>query len=567
MGQDELGSFFDFLFGEETGYVYSPTKDPKTGDFEKYFFKWPDEKPLLLEHVTNKTKNYEVYYGPALFDYQDATKEAFKGTNFVWCEFDGNSPDNVPAGFPSPSLKLQSSTLDHQHWYWRIDHFSSDRDIIESISQRIAYHLDADLSCWNANRVLRPPATIHHDSGLTTKLLRRDDRPYAFGEFVGLPDLPVRYVKDSDIGTIPPPIEVIGKYPWSHEELDFFMEKEIKTGGRSSALAKLGHICMEKGMSNAESLSILLNADSRWGKFVKRKDRKERLLGIVNYCRTRHPVDIVEEEVTSKFKVFTFEEFVNTEIKLEWAVEGLLHKKGLFSVSGPPNVGKSQLSLRFAEKMAKGQKFLKWDIPKPMKTLFVSMEMPHEELHFALTDMMTIEPHELLRDNMLILPMGSSIHLNSKIAQHELNKVIEEFQPDGIIFDSFGKAVADEISSDKVIFETFNYVDETLRGEYGAFVWFIHHPRKGQVGNKKPNSLDDLYGSRYYSAGLTTAIGLWPVSNYIEVNCLKLRMSPAFDPFRINRTADVDFQLVEGTVIKGKREDGSVFGGMNVFGD
>jgi hypothetical protein len=569
---ESLAEFFDFLYGGESGFVYSPTKDPNSGDFEQYYFAWPVERVQLIEHIQRYTRTHEVYYGPSLFSSASATKEAFKGTNFVWCEFDGNAPDSLPDGFPNPSYKLQSSGSGNQHWYWKIDHFSSDIDLIESVSQRLAYHLEADLSCWNANRVLRPPGTRHHDSGLDTVELRRDEHhTHALGSFAFLPDLPVRFVKDGDIGYIPTPIKVINKYNMPEEDLEFFMANSIKSGkdsgtgkGRSAALAKLGHICMEMGMSNAESLSILLNADSRWGKFAKRKDRKERLLGIINYCRARHPIDPVEREVTSRLKVYTFEEFINTNIQLEWLIPDLLHRKGLLMLSGPPNVGKSQLSLRFCEKLAKGEPFLQWKIPRPVKTMFVSMEMPHEELHYALTHIMTIEGHELLRDNMFLMPVGSSVHLNSKIAQHELNKVIEEFQPDGIIFDSLGKGVGDEITSDKIILETFDYIDGTIRGEYGAFAWFIHHPRKGQIGNKKPNTLDDLYGSRFISAGVTTAVGLWsePNSPVIDVDCLKLRLAPEFNSFQIRRTATVDFEIYENRERIVSSTGKSVFGEM-----
>lgn len=568
----ELLQFFEFLYGEQSGFAYSPTKHPSTGDWKEHYFKWPEEKDRLIEHVQNWTDTHEVYSSPSLFETPAATKDAFKGTHFIWAEFDGNAPASLPSGFPEPAIKLRSSDPGNQHWYWRLDHFSSDANLIENLSQRIAYHLDADLACWNANRVLRPPGTVHHDSAQKTKLLRADETlTWPAGAFAHLPDLPIRYLKDSDIGSIPAPIEVINRYTMKQEDLEFFMTPSIKSGketesgkGRSAALAKLGHICMELGMSNAESLSLLLNADSRWGKFAKRKDRKERLLGIINYCRARHPIAPVEEDAASPLRVYTYEEFMNTQLNAEWVVEGLIHRAGFAILSGPPGVGKSQLSVRLAEKLVTGQKFLKWSVPRPMRILFVSMEMPHEELYYMLTDIMSIEDHELLRDNFLLMPVGSSIHLNSRIAQQALNKQIEEFQPDGIIFDSLGQAINDEIGSDKVILETFDYVSRTIRGQYGAFVWFIHHPRKEQVGNKKPKGLDDLYGSRFISTTITTGIGLWPDGNNIEVNCLKLRMAEAFKSFKITRTSDVDFALVQPTAFKLPSTGLSVFGDMEL---
>jgi len=542
VGSDELGEFFDFMYGEETGFVYSPTKNPVTEVFEQYFFEWPTEKDILLQHVKRYTGTHEVYYAPALFLYRDASKESFRGTNVVWAEFDGILPDSL-RGVPEPSIKVQSSTISHQHWYWKLNYFVRDQSIVEDISQRITYLLQADLSCWNANRVLRPPGTLHHESAKQTQLLRWDTRTHDLVAFADLPALPIKLLGIGDIHAIPKILEVVLKYQFIDEAVALFSTDSIPKGQRSSAITKMAHFCMEMGMSNAETLSVLYNVDDRWKKFVNRNDRKERLLGLINYTRAQHPVDVVERDAESIFRIYTYQEFINTELKLEWVIPGLVHKKGLICVSGPPDVGKSQLSLRFAEKAAKGEDFLSWNIEQPMKTIFVSMEMAHEELLFMM-ESMKIQDHELLHENMHLMPLGASIKLNNKIAQGELNKVIEKVQPNGILIDSFGVAVGDDINSEKIIFDTLDYVHRTLRLEYGMFVWFIHHPRKDQIGNKKPNKLDDLYGSRYFGAAISTAIGLWPTGPDIEVDCLKLRLAKKFTSFKIRRTPELDFKHI-----------------------
>lgn len=45
--------------------------------------------------------------------------------------------------------------------------------------------------------------------------------------------------------------------------------------------------------------------------------------------------------------------------------------------------------------------------------------------------------------------------------------------------------------------------------EAGTQLVELHHPRKGQDGNRKPSRLDDLYGSRWISAGAGSVISLW----------------------------------------------------------
>ena len=536
----ELRQFFEFVYGDQEGFAYSPTKD---GDhFEQYFFKWPSQSEELINHVRNHQVHRDVYFSPGLLGERAATKSAFKGSYLIWCEFDGTIPDSTE-GLPEPSLKLRSSTQGHEHWYWRLNTFVTDGTSLEKITQKLAYTLGADMACWNANRVLRPPGTTHQESQLPVRLLRMDPQVHPIAVFDVLPDIPFAPLQSEDIKTIPPVAKVIAKYAWPDEATELFFEKLVK-GTRSSGLTKLGHFCIEMGMNNAETLSILYNADDRWDKFTRRKDRKERLLGIINYCRSRHPVDPVEKEIDERLKVYTYEEFINTEITVEWVIPDLLHKKGLFSISGPPGVGKSQVSLRFAQRMAEGQPFLKWQAGSPLKTLFVSMEMPHEELYFFLNKM-KMENSGLLRENMLLMPVGSSIRLNNKKKQADICKTIEKFQPEGLFFDSFGKGVMDDINSEKIIFEVFDFIDR-IRHEYGVFVWFVHHPRKGQAGNKRPNALDDLYGSQYYAANVGAAVGLWPVGPEIQADCLKLRLAEKFESFKIRRTPDLDFQLVKG---------------------
>lgn len=549
----ELERFFDCLYGDQIGYVYSPTKDPHTDGWEQFFFEWPYQKVELVQHAIEKSASREVYHGVVLFNTDKATKESVMGTNYIWAEFDGEIPklselDNTPP----PTIRIQSSLQGHEHWYWRLEGFVKDINVIENITQRLAYHLKADLSCWDVVQVLRPPNTTHHQSQQMTTLVTMGSQAVPITSFAQLPEIPIKILQEDDIHHVPVVLNVIAKYPWTEDDINFFREMKIDKGYRSSALTKLGHICIEMGMTNAETLSILFNANARWKKYSE-LNAKKRLLGIISYCRALHPVDAIKEEIVeeSPLRVYTYNEFMQTEIKLEWVVPGLLHRKGLLMISGPPGVGKSQLVMRLSEKLSKSEKFLRWPVSRPIKTLFVSMEMPHEEVKYFY-EQMRIDKSELMDQNTLILPVGYSMKLTSPKVQHALNKIIEEFQPDGIFFDSFGRAVGDDLDSTKIIFSVLDYVDHILRGQYSLFVGFIHHNRKAQIGNKKPNKLDDLFGSQFVGAGITTGIGLWPTGgNEIEVSCLKLRMEKEFSPFNIRRTPDLDFELNEARIVSG----------------
>lgn len=73
-------------------------------------------------------------------------------------------------------------------------------------------------------------------------------------------------------------------YVFMSEEIYQLTQQDIPVGKRSSALAKLAHLCIEEDYLPEHCLQILIVADDRWGKFRDRKDRLQRLLGIVNYA-------------------------------------------------------------------------------------------------------------------------------------------------------------------------------------------------------------------------------------------------------------------------------------------
>lgn len=585
----ELERFFDCLYGDQKGFVYSPTKNPEVANsWEQHFFLWPQDKERLVRHVHSMSARHEVYVGPALFKLDklgkpSGEKESFLGSHYVWAEFDGNASEAItklPSEL-SPAMRIQSSLPGHEHWYWRLEGFVEDIAVIESITQRLAYHLDGDIGCWNANRVLRPPTTVHHESRKSVTVLKSDLTPTPIAAFIKLPELPVRLVDEIEVGTIPAVFDVVAKYVWPEDMLRLFKESELATkegkdagkGFRNEALTKLGYFCLELGMTTGEALAVLLNADNRWKKFHGRKDQMKQLLSIMNYCRSRKssraleeaakpPTEEQQEEnrLVSQFKIYTWREFKEAEVNVEWLIDDYLHKKGFGVVSGPPGVGKSQYSLRFAEAMAKGLPYLKWPCPRPVKTLFISLEMPWEELDHISNVMKIEDPDGALHENLFVMPVGSTIKLADEQIKNMLASSIDQINQDIdiVMIDSLGHAVGDELNSDKVIFDSFRFVHNYIRSQLGAAMWFIHHPRKEQAGNRKPKEQDDLYGSRYISAAATSITNLWPMDkkgHVIELSCLKMRLASKFDKFTIKRTPGLDFQL-GGEVIETTQNEG-----------
>ena len=81
-----------------------------------------------------------------------------------------------------------------------------------------------------------------------------------------------------------------------------------------------------------------------------------------------------------------------------------------------------------------------------------------------------------------------------------------EFGAGLIVVDSY-KDLMPKLSDD----ETGNTVNRMMQATLAAGIdWLgLHHPRKSQAQNKKPDSLDDVYGSTWLTSGLGSVVGLW----------------------------------------------------------
>jgi AAA domain len=96
-----------------------------------------------------------------------------------------------------------------------------------------------------------------------------------------------------------------------------------------------------------------------------------------------------------------------------------------------------------------------------------------------------------------------------------------EFGAGLIVADSY-KDLMPRLADD----ETGNLVNRIVQATLAAGIdWLgLHHPRKSQAQNKKPDSLDDVYGSTFLTTGLGSVIGLWSKEagdEIVEFNHLK----------------------------------------------
>ena len=450
-----LSDFFNFIWGDQTGFVYLPTLDRKVPDIKEgwkgVYFEWPKHRTSVIQHVLgNSAKGLEVYYAPALFKaIGKPVKSNVLGTNVIWADFDGDAPDfdkwegtEAPGpdaepgdghagaqngAIPAPSLRVQSSTDGKEHVYWKLDNFEEDWKWAEQRNRAITYSYRADPGGWDITQILRPPFTNNHKYGepVPVTVITHRDGTFAREQFSGLVPPPVIVSDSINIGDLPSIELIIAKYPWSEEQFKMFAAPTMEQGRRSDALVHLGHLCIEKGLTDTEAYAMLFNADERWGKYKGRSDQKKRLINIIDRARQKHPHPMSEmtfagllgEENVQEGRalIYGFQDFLNTELEVTWAFEGLIEQGGFCMFTSMPGVGKTQLGIQMGIAAVLNKPFLGWKPSRPMKITLFSLEMGFISLKMlmeTIAQQYTDEEQAILNENFKIVPLGESVGLD-----------------------------------------------------------------------------------------------------------------------------------------------------------
>lgn len=547
---DEVQSFIESLFEQREGFVYTPTKDPATGRWQTYFFKYPDQKTDAISHICHETDNKEVYLAPSLFKRPQATKAAWKGTSFVWVEFDGNAPDSLPNGIPEPSIRIQSSTKGHEHWYWNIGNFEEDKNVIEGLSKALSYTLESDRSGWDATQVLRPPGTIHHDSGRRVRVKKADSSTHRLTDFINLVSPPEEVVINTNITNLPEVGDVVSKYKWPTDARDLFKKQTQPTGSRSEAMMRMAYHCVEMGMEDTEAYVILMNCDDRWGKYKNRSPENRSKVFLDQIAKARQKIGIkAEKKLTEVRPIYTVRELLDLDFSnVGWWYENLFATQTLGFIGGDPGVGKSTFMLQMLMDVTCGkEKFLAWENSKLeiTSTGFFSFEMDAFQVQYFLNNMIkgyNETQRAIIGEKFKIDPYGSAINSSLPKERQAILDTIDRHEMQFVVFDSLRALTK---LKDENIEDFLDWIDKDLRRDRGCSVWVIHHNRKPAQGEQRQEqSLSDLYGSTSIGAAAATVVGLEKkAGERVRLNHLKTRMAPEFASMWLDRTEELHFKI------------------------
>lgn len=192
---------------------------------------------------------------------------------------------------------------------------------------------------------------------------------------------------------------------------------------------------------------------------------------------------------------------------------------------GPPGVGKSTVAqqLVLARLGLRDGGLLGMPVAvEPTKVLYLAADRP-AQIARSMRRMVTPEDYPDLGERLQVWRGPLPFDLAQE--PQRLTGMARHFGAGTVIIDSL-KDVALELVKDDVGARVNLALQHALAE--GLQVLVLHHQRKGSAGNPKPRGLDDVYGSRWLTAGAGSVLLLWGTAGDAVIDLEHLKQ-PAGD--------------------------------------
>ena len=266
--QELQQQFFEFLFGEQEGYLCIATQTPGDKATHKdIFFRWPSQKADIIGFIKEVQTTKHVYFCVHLLDKARRLAENALPTRLVWSDLDAQRPDTIA---PHPSVVLQSSPGRFQA-FWRMARPVSP-DVAQDYSRRIAYALEkADKSGWDLSQILRVPYTLNlkYEEKPLVEIAEIHEDFVAVEDFEGLRFIEVASANGDGASDGPEQPEIgradviIERYAIPLGRTDFhelFVYAPTTKDDWSRLLWKLINTCLEAGLSADETFTVCFHS-------------------------------------------------------------------------------------------------------------------------------------------------------------------------------------------------------------------------------------------------------------------------------------------------------------------
>jgi RepB DNA-primase from phage plasmid/CHC2 zinc finger len=158
----DLSAYLDALCGESADSAFLEVRRRVAeGVLAAEFFR-VGEREAIAAALGRHATHADVYVGCAPRLRRSGTKSDIGDVWVLWAECDGAAAARAAHAFrPRPPIVIASGSGPNLHAYWPLARPVSGREA-ERANLRLAHALGADLACYDAARILRPPGTWNH---------------------------------------------------------------------------------------------------------------------------------------------------------------------------------------------------------------------------------------------------------------------------------------------------------------------------------------------------------------------------------------------------------------------
>lgn len=481
----EAEAFLDALASEETFTFQTfpdcknPAEEQKrnlTRQFHGVFAEHRDELARLNEQGAG------VFVTVNETDGTGRSKDNITNVRAVFIDLDG-APLEPVERFELPPSVINNTSDGKWHAYWLVD--SLELSEFTPLQEAIADRFDGDPSPKDLPRVMRIPGFYHLKGEPQLSRL----------QFV---DADRRYTAEQIIEAFPPrpkpeptqsnEVSVSGSIKAKLLGLQA-AEKSRATPGNSrhSIAVTLGYDCRRAGLSQADTeIAATAFADNA---------RETTPSGDLDPFDTREAIDAALNAYADGKEVSPLDTLAQhvvgvgdlLELELpsrEVLVEPFIVGHSLNMIVAKRGVGKTWFSLQLAADLARGNKFLAWDVPQSRRVLYVDGEMPLADLQARLSAIL----HGESVDNLIILPSetlyleGQPLTINLPKQQERFGQMLDELElqgqlPEVIIFDNLSSLTSGMDENSNSDLDDFLQWLLKLRHR-GLAVILVHHAGK-----------------------------------------------------------------------------------------
>ena len=169
----------------------------------------------------------------------------------------------------------------------------------------------------------------------------------------------------------------------------------------------------------------------------------------------------------------------------EWVLEGLIERGDQWVLAGSPKAGKSLMAAQIALAVSEGGTFLNWTCSRPLKTLYMDLELKDRAFWQRTLSMYRGNEAAMLRNsNFLRCGDFRTIDVLDVVQRKKMADMIAAVQPDFIVWDVLARMHSGE-ENDNGVMKAVMISIRMVSGSAAHIV--VHHARKPAPGTEGVN--------------------------------------------------------------------------------